>query len=197
MLEHLLEIERDWFFAINGTHTWWLDHIMLAFASPWAWFPTVFFVLFFFLKRRKEWMLMFICTVLTAVGTSIVTEILVKPFFTRFRPTNHPLFMDNVRVLDEYVANGVYGFISGHSANAFAFAVMSALILKNKWYTTTILLWATVMVYSRVYLAAHFISDVVPGLLVGAFMGWFVYRATHMIVSARSIQGEMLENIDK
>ena len=176
MLERLLEYEREYFFAINGSYTWWLDHIMFAFASPWAWFPPVLFVLFFIVRRFREWALVFVCTVLTAVGSSLVTEALVKPLFMRFRPTSHPLFMDKVRILNDYVADGTYGFISGHSANAFAFAVMSALVVKNKWYTVTIFLWAVVMVYSRVYLAAHFITDVIPGMLAGMLIGWLIYR---------------------
>ena len=182
MLERLLEIERDWFFAINGSHTWWLDHIMLALGSPWAWCPPILLILYFFLKRRKDSVFLLICTVLTSTVTVLVTEALVKPFFTRLRPTNHPMFIDNVRILNEYVATGVYGFISGHSGNAFALAVITALIVKNKWYTAVIFLWATLMVYSRVYLAAHFITDVIPGMLTGVLIGWLIYMIARFFV---------------
>ena len=176
MLERLLEYERDCFLAINGSHTWWLDHVMLAFASPWLWFPPFLLVLLFIIKRQDEWMLMGICSVLTAAGSSVITELITKPFFTRFRPVNHPLFMDDVRILNDYVADGAYGFISGHSANAFAFAVMSSLVMKNKYYSIAIFLWAAIMVYSRVYLAAHFITDVIPGIMAGSLIGWIVYK---------------------
>ena len=175
MLERLLEYEREWFFTINGMHTWWLDYIMLAFASMWAWFPLIVVPLWFFIKRREEWVLTFAFTILTAIITILVTEFFVKPLCVRFRPTNHPLFMDNVRILNNYIADGIYGFISGHSANALAFAVMSAFIIKNKYYSLTIFSWAAIMVYSRVYLGAHFISDVIPGALAGTVIGWLLY----------------------
>lgn len=175
MLERLLEIEREWFLAINGAHTWWLDPIMLAFGSLWAWFPLLLVPLYFILKRRKEWLSFFVCTLLTGVVNGIVTSLFFKPLFKRFRPTNHPLFMDDVRILNDYIAGGDYGFISGHSTNAFAFAVMSALVVKNKWYSIAIFLWAVIMVYSRVYLSAHFITDVIPGMLVGSLIGWLLY----------------------
>ena len=183
MLERLLEYEREFFFAINGSHTRWLDHIMFAFASPWAWLPPVLAVLFFVLKRREDRVLMLVGTVSATAGSVLVTEVLVKPFFMRFRPTNHPDFMDSVRVLNDYVADGAYGFISGHSASAFAFAVASALIMKNMWYSLIIFLWAVIMVYSRVYLAAHFITDVIPGLLVGALIGWLTYKGVRLFLS--------------
>ena len=185
MLERLLEIEQDWFFAINSSRTWWLDKIMLAFGGPWAWFPPILLMLYFFLKRHKDSVFLIICTILTSVITIFVTEALVKPFFTRLRPTNHPMFMDSVRILNDYVATGIYGFISGHSANAFALAVVTSLIVKNKWYTTVIFLWATLMVYSRVYLSAHFITDVIPGMLTGALIGWLIYMIACFFVKNR------------
>ena len=176
MLERLLEYEREFFLAINGSHTFWLDHMMLFFASPWAWFPPVVMMLYYIIKKRREWLLMLVYAALAAAGSLLVTEAFVKPFFKRFRPTSHPAFIDDIRILNDYVADGAYGFISGHSTSAFAFAIASALAIRNKWYSVVIFLWAVIMVYSRVYLAAHFITDVIPGMLAGIVIGWLIYR---------------------
>jgi undecaprenyl-diphosphatase len=175
MLERLLEIEREWFFAINGAHTWWLDYIMYAFGSMWAWFPLCLVPFYFVFRRRKEGWAMLLCTLLTGVVNGVVTSLIIKPWFKRFRPTHHPLFIDDVRILNDYIAGGDYGFISGHSTNAFAFAVLSALIIKNRGYSIAIFAWAVVMVYSRLYLSAHFITDVIPGMLMGSLIGWLLY----------------------
>jgi undecaprenyl-diphosphatase len=98
-----------------------------------------------------------------------------KPFFHRLRPTHHPLFCNEVDTVLNY-RGGLYGFISGHAANSFGFAVFSALLLKNRVYTWTVLIFAFINAYSRIYLGLHFISDVVVGMLVGAIIGYIVYK---------------------
>jgi undecaprenyl-diphosphatase len=183
--ERLLEYEREWFLAVNGSNIWWLDPLMLAFASFWAWLPLLLAPLYFLLKRRREWVPMLICTLLTGVMNLFVTALFFKPLFKRFRPTHHPSFMNDVKTVNDYIASGDYGFISGHSTNAFAFAVMSALIIRKKWYSTAIFAWAAVMAYSRVYLGAHFITDVIPGMIVGSLIGWLLYGLYRRIILKR------------
>ncbi|MDR3309035.1 MAG: phosphatase PAP2 family protein [Tannerella sp.] len=175
MIEELLDFERDWFLAINGTHTAWLDALMLSFASPYAWCPLILVPIYFFLKKRSDSLIMSACTALTVVCNGLITSLITKPLLSRLRPTNHPDFAAHVRILHDYVADGLFGFFSGHATNAFAFAVLSALVLRNRYYTAGVFVWALVMVYSRVYLGAHFISDVVPGMIVGALIGWALY----------------------
>ncbi|MDR0697705.1 MAG: phosphatase PAP2 family protein [Tannerella sp.] len=174
-MEWLLEYEREWFLTVNGSHTNWQDHLMFMFVSIWVWLPLFLFPLYFIIRKRKEWLSVLLCTILTGATSVIVTEVFVKPLFKRYRPTRHPSFMNDITIVNDYIASGDYGFISGHSTNAFAFAVMSALIVKNKWYSAIIFIWAVIMVYSRVYLGVHFITDVVPGMVIGSFIGWFLY----------------------
>ncbi len=183
MLERLLECEHDWFLAINGAHTWWMDHLMYAFSSLWAWLPLIIVPLCFLLKRRAEWIPMTICIILTVLLNGLVTSLIFKPLFARPRPTGHPLFMDKIRILNNYIASGEYGFISGHTTNAFAFCVLTALIIRTKGYTVAVLTWAILMACSRIYLAAHFISDVIPGILAGALIGWGLYELYQYLVN--------------
>ena len=55
-------------------------------------------------------------------ATSLPSHV-CKPVFTRFRPTHHPDFMDQVKTVFGY-RGGLYGFISSHAANAFGFATL-------------------------------------------------------------------------
>ena len=174
-MEWLLEYEREWFLALNGSHGEWLDGLMLAFAGAWAWFPLLLFPLYDVIRRRRGWVAALLGTLPAVAVSMMVTEGVVKPAFKRFRPTHHPLFMNEVTIVNDYIATGDYGFISGNSTSAFAFAVMSALAIKNRRYSVAIFLWALTMAYSSVYLGAHFITDVVPGMITGAFIGWLAY----------------------
>ena len=100
---------------------------------------------------------------------------LCKPIFTRFRPTHHPDFMYLVKTVSGY-RGGLYGFISSHAANAFGFATLMALVMRDKLFGWTIFFWAILTAYTRVYLGVHFISDIVPGAIIGVFFGYLVYR---------------------
>ena len=174
-MEWLLACERQYFQAIHGAHTVWQDRLMYAFTGVGAWIPLLLFPLYCAVRRRRDWAPALLCT-LTGVAASLtVAEGLIKPFFKRLRPTHHPAFMQEVAIVNDYIASGDYGFISGHSTTAFAFAVMSALAAKNRRYSVAIFLWASLRVYSRVYLGAHFITDVIPGMMLGALIGWGSY----------------------
>jgi undecaprenyl-diphosphatase len=95
--------------------------------------------------------------------------------FHRFRPTHHPDFQDWVNTVFDQ-RGGKYGFISSHAANTFGLATWTALLFRNRWLTATMLLFALLTGYSRIYLGLHFVSDVVVGALVGIGVGYAVYR---------------------
>jgi membrane-associated phospholipid phosphatase len=75
------------------------------------------------------------------------------------------------------------GLPSGHTATAFAMATVLALLIKERLWQVFILFIAVLVGYSRIYLAQHFLYDVMTGALIGTAAGVLaVYFTTKRIV---------------
>ena len=192
MLEKILEVERGVFLFLNGCHHPFWDSFMWLYSGQIAWIPLVlFFLILLFYKNDWKEALLIVCSIALIITLcDQFTSGICKPYFMRFRPTHHPDFMDYVKTVNDY-RGGKYGFISSHAANAFGFAMFSLLLFRYRWYSIFILLWATIMAYSRIYLGVHFISDIVPGILTGMFFGFLVYT---LYVAVRR---QLLKKTDK
>lgn len=177
MLENILNWERELFLTINQLHTPALDRLMPLYTDMWVWVP--FFIIFLlglmWGKPRREWLPVVVAFVAVVLAANFTTGILVKPFFQRLRPTYHPDFMNEVSTVLGYLGEGKYGFISGHSTFSFAVAMFTSLLLRYWPYGWMIFCWAFGIVYSRLYLGVHFLSDVIPGMIAGMLIGWMVY----------------------
>lgn len=177
MLEKILTYEREAFLWLNGSHTPYLDRLMWLYSGKAVWLPLAVFILFLLIYKKKwrEWLLILLSIVLVIALCDQFASHLCKPLFTRFRPTHHPDFMNQVQTVFNY-RGGLYGFMSSHAANAFGFATFMTLLFRNRLFTATIFLWALLTAYSRIYLGVHFLSDIVPGGMIGALFGYLVYR---------------------
>lgn len=177
MLEAMLSYERELFFHINGTHFQMLDYVMWIFSSTAIWTPLIVVFLFAFIYRKRWtiWLPILLGAALVILLCDQFTSTLCKPLFERYRPTHHPLFMNQVHTVFGY-RGGRYGFMSSHAANTFGFAAFTTLLFRYKPYTIIVFLWAAIASYSRIYLGVHFISDVVCGAIVGVIMGYIVYK---------------------
>ena len=176
MVEKILVYERDLFFMLNGSDSPFLDRFMWLYSGKAVWLPLAFFILVVLLYKKKwrESILILLAIVLVITFCDQFASHVCKPIFTRFRPTHHPDFMDQVKTGFDY-RGGRYGFISSHAANAFGFATFMSLLFRYRLFTWTIFLRAALTAYTRVYLGVHFISDIVPGAIAGVFFGWLVY----------------------
>ena len=173
MVEKILIYERDAFFALNGSDSAFLDRFMWIFTGKAVWLPLAFLILLVLIYKKnwRESLLILLAIVLVVT----LCDQFASHVFTRFRPTHHPDFMDQVKTVFGY-RGGLYGFISSHAANAFGFATLMALIMRDKLFGWTIFFWAVLTAYTRVYLGVHFISDIVPGAISGVFFGYLVYK---------------------
>jgi undecaprenyl-diphosphatase len=82
---------------------------------------------------------------------------------------------------------GAFGFVSSHAANSFNVAALSILLIRNRFFSVFIFIWAAGVSYSRIYLGVHYPGDVVCGALLGMLIGWSMYRL-FMIYDAKKMQ---------
>ena len=177
MLEQILTWEREAFLWLHGGHTPFWDMFIWLYSGKFAWIPAAMVILFTLIRKKRwsEWLILLIFIALVILLCDRFTSGFCKPFFARLRPTHHPDFAEQIQTVFGY-RGGRYGFISGHAANAFGFAVFTLMLFRNRCYTIVILLWSLCMIYTRIYLGVHFISDVVPGAVVGALFGFACYK---------------------
>jgi len=176
MLERILEYERDLFFFLNGSDSVFLDHFMWLYSGKAVWLPLAAFITFALIYRKdwRESILILLSIALVVTLCDQFASHLFKPLFTRFRPTHHPDFMNQVDTVFNY-RGGRYGFISSHAANAFGFAMYMSLLFRDRFFTWVVFIWAFVTAYTRIYLGVHFISDIIPGAALGVLFGYLVY----------------------
>lgn len=112
------------------------------------------------LLARKRWSALYF---VLASALSAGSVQLLKNLFGRARPE---------QIL---VAADFGSFPSGHVANAATMSLALALILWRRWVWFVGVAWTLLMIASRTYLGAHWLSDTVGGLLLGAAVAVFVW----------------------
>ena len=82
-----------------------------------------------------------------------------------------------VRPADSLAEQQVTSFPSGHTAVATTMVIILGLLLR-RWYVWVIgVAWVVLMMWSRTYLHAHWLSDVIAGLLEGIAVATLVWCA--------------------
>lgn len=175
MLDYLNDIDTDALLAVNGLHDIFQDALWWMVSAKWSSLLLVLALVWILLhQNRRHALLVLLMLVLAFVIADQVSSGLIKHLVERLRPTHDPSLGDAVHIVNGY-RGGMYGFVSSHAANAFAAATFIALILRHRLVTISLLAWATLQCYSRVYLGVHYPGDILGGVIVGVLAGWLVW----------------------
>ena len=168
--------DADLFKFINEAHQPWLDGPMEIISGKLTWIPLYALLIYYLYKKFSQAVWKAIVYLLsTILFADQFSSSLLKPLFKRLRPCHVEEFQSWIHLPDG--CGGLYGFCSSHSANAFAVAIGCYLVTKNKPIGLLLLIWATLIAYSRIYLGAHYPLDVLMGAIIGGLGAFILFQA--------------------
>jgi undecaprenyl-diphosphatase len=176
----LEQLDQQLFLFLNSLNSPFWDKVMYAISGKIIWIPLYLAILIWIgYKYKKKFPVIVVFIILAATLADQGSVQLFKNMFHRLRPCHEPALQGLVHLVNNE-CGGLYGFVSSHAANSFNVAMLSLMFIKKRWYTVSIILWAVIVGFSRVYLGVHYPGDVICGSLLGALIGWGVYKLYEM-----------------
>ena len=175
-LQRLVDIDKQLLLTLNGSDSLYMDGVMKVYNSTVVWIPVALVLLFIVLKNNtpRTSLLVVLAVALTVIATDQMSSHLIKPLVGRLRPCQDPAIMHLVDTVNGYCSGG-YSFTSSHACNSFGLFVIISLIIRNRLLSLSLLVWATINSFSRIYLGVHYPGDILCGALVGSAIGVVMY----------------------
>ena len=212
-----MNCDHNLFLALNFDGGAFMDRLMLTVSGTAMWLPLYALILWLVWRRGgwRNVVVFTLLMVAALVLSDMVSGIfkhngvlggLMPGFEPRWRPMFTPalegldIAPDSLRALrmagtpgdwtvhvPVEAVSGRYGTVSAHAATIVALAVLSASVIRRKWFTWLMVLCTLVICYSRIYLGKHFPMDLVWGTLVGVILGWGAYLAYRRLTQKKEL----------
>jgi membrane-associated phospholipid phosphatase len=156
------------FLSLNAYHPFWLNvfFINYTFIGDGIFALCLIGVMYFYFKKKNLSIALIYSFLISGLTVQVIKNSINAPRPKLFFESGQYLFF-----LDGITRTGNSSFPSGHTATAFAIATVLVIMMKNKKWQLPILFAAILVGYSRIYLAQHFLLDVVIGAFIGSLSG--------------------------
>ena len=185
LLLFLLTGKAGSFLALNVYHPFLLNvfFINYTFLGDGIFSVCLIAAVLFYFKKRKEGLALLWSFLISGIAVQIIKNCIDAPRpHLFFEPGQYLFFIDGVTLANHH------SFPSGHTTSAFAIATVLVMMADNRNRQLLILMLATLVGYSRIYLAQHFLPDVLIGAVLGTLSAIpAVYLATNFKLSKFSI----------
>lgn len=178
MLEYIINQDQQLFLQLNnlGTANW--DSFWMIVTNKKTWIPL--YVIFLYLCYQQfglKNLIIIILLVAIMVGLNeSLTNALKEDWVKRLRPCYNQDIYQQMRLVKDS-CGGKFGFTSAHASNHFAVAIFLGSLFKTKYklLLPSLIFWAMLVAYSRVYIGVHFPLDIICGAIIGILFGLFFY----------------------
>jgi undecaprenyl-diphosphatase len=191
MIEQLISWDKSLLLYLNGMHTDFWDMVMYWISDKFIWIPFYLFLIYFVIKNYKFRTIdVFVGIAFLITVSDQVSVQCFKEVFQRLRPCQDPSMQPFVHLVNNE-CGGLYSFVSSHAANTFALGFFLIQILGNKvkYLTIGIIVWASIVSYSRIYLGVHYPLDVLCGAILGALIGFGIGKTFNWYYSTYVLKG--------
>lgn len=141
-------------------------------------------VIIYYFKKRKLGFALLYSFLISGLAVQIIKNLV--------NSTGPKLYFEAgtyLNFINGVTPGGHAGFPSGHTATAFAIATVLVLMIRKRKLQLLILLAAVLIGYSRIYLAQHFLQDIIVGALLGTVSGILsFYLVQNRITIKRSMK---------
>ena len=205
----MYDFDHQLFLDLNFDGGPFMDRLMLTVSGTAMWLPLYALILWLVWRRGGwRNVLVFTVLMVAALALSDMVSGIFKgngllgDLLPGFEPRWRPMFTpslegmeiapDSLRALrmagtpHDWVVHvpveavsGRFGTVSAHAATIVALAVLSASVIRRRWFTELMVFCTLIICYSRIYLGKHYPMDLVWGTAVGIALGlaaFWTYR---------------------